>query len=217
MWRPFLVLATLALTITTSAALTLTLTRNTSLALVTPTNITNSALEPPADPDNSVGSRPWPKTPYNIRLRGIDDTGAELVIGTIDPVRNLPGSLPTIKVSDLQHFLRDFADRLRQDYPVPGFIPRESKQFNIDVTSNTRWLLFLKESYRGRVPTAVALAALDALEKEMGKYEVAEIRYYITKGATRVPWSLGGIFYEQLMGASFNDFLSNKNDNLQTA
>ena len=203
-------LVTLALTFTTSAALTLSLTRNTSLALLTPTNITSSALEQPAAIENT---RPWPTLPYYIRLGGIDYIGVVMCISTIKPLRNLP----MIDVHDLQLFLRDFADQLRQEYPVPGFIPRESRQFNVDVPSNTKWMIWLKEVFYGRVPTQVALAALDTLEKEMGKYEMAEIGYGVFQVGSRGPWSVGGIYHEKIMGASFNDSLSNENDSLQTA
>ena len=209
-------LAALALTITTSAALTLSLTRNTSLASLTPTNITSSALQPPADLEYSVGRRPWPQIPYSITLYGIGSyRGAELSIQAVFP---FPTS-PEIRVHELQDFVDEFADNFRQKYPVPGFIPREVTQYTIDLWSYTKWSLWLKEGiFHGRLPTVVALAALDALNKEISKYEQAEITYAIVRNdGIRGAWSLGEVRFQSLDGASSNDSLSNENDNPQTA
>lgn len=207
-------LATLALSITTSAALALSLTRNTSLASLTPINITSSVLEQPSALENSVRYRRWPKIPYFIRLRGLDYyTGVYLCIATVEPLR----TLRNIDVHDLQLFLRDFAENLRQEYPVPGFMPRDAKQYHIDVASNTKWTYFMSEVFHGRVPTAVALAALDTLDKEMGMYEMAQISFNLKTAGARTLWCLGGFYAEKLVGASFNDSLSNENDSLQTA
>ena len=120
MWRPLLVLAALTLTITTSAALTLSLTRNTSLASLTPTNTTSFAPEPPAALDNYVRYSPGPTRPYDIDLGGIGYTIVFLKITVVIPYRKLP----MINIRDLQLFLQEFADNLRQEYPLPGFIPR---------------------------------------------------------------------------------------------
>ena len=214
MQRLFLLLATLALTITTSAALTLPLTRNTSLALLTPTNITSSALEPPADLDNSVKSLSWPKLPYEIALDGTGYTGVRLNIHSAKPFH----TSPMINVHDLQLFLREFADKFRREYPVPGFMPREASEYTIDVRSFTRWTILIKEGvFHGRLPTAVALVALDTLEKELGKHGPAEIVYGILITGHRGAWSIGTINLETLTEASLADSLSNEDDNLHTA
>ena len=205
--------AALAL-ITLSAALTLPLTRNTSLALLTPTNITSLALEVPAELDNSVRYLKWPKVPYSISLDGTGHIGVFLKFWEVIPFR----SSPMINVRDLQLFLQDFANNFRQEYPVPGFIPRDVDQYTIDVTSHTRWTVWIKEAmWQGRLPTAVALAAIDALEKELGKYGPASILYAIQITGSRLVWSIGGFNIHKLTGTSLNDSLSNENDNLQTA
>ena len=209
-------LAALALTITTSAALTLSLTRNTSLASLTSTNTTSSALQPPADLPNSMTRRPWPKIPYSIILHGIGSyRGAELSIQAVFP---FPTS-PAIRVHELQLFVEEFADNFRQEYPVPGFIPREVSQYTIDVWSYTKWSLWLKEGiFHGRLPTVVALAALGALENELGKYEQAGITYAILRNdGIRGAWTIGEVRFQALTGASLNDSLLNENDRLQTA
>ena len=207
-------LAALALTVTTSAALTLPLTRNTSLALVTPTNITGSALDPPADIDGSVGFLPWPRTPYYVRLPGTGYTDLWMVVQRAKPVR----TSPPIIVPHLQLFIREFADNLRREYPVPGFAPRTATQSTFDVTSNIEYFLWLKEGgWYGRVPMVVALAALDTLEKEVGMHGPADVDYAIQFTSSRGDWSIGILLLEDITGASLNDSLSNENDNLQTA
>ena len=203
-------LAALALTITTSAALTLPLARNTSLVLLTPTNITSSALEQPAELDDPT----WPKRPYYITLEGTGYIGVRMTIHSVE----LPITRPVIDVRNLQLFLRDFADNLRQEYPIPSFIPREVTQYTIDVTTYTRWTLRMKEApWQGRLPTAVALAALDTLDKELGKYGMAIVEYTIELTWRRGVWCYGDVYLEKLVGTSWNDSLSNENDNLQTA
>ena len=215
MWRPLLVLAAFALTITTSAALTLSLTRNTSLALLTPTNITSSALGPPAELDNYGRYPSWPKTPYYVALPG---TGFYIDV-FLEIYHAVPfDTTPKIDVRDLELFIQDFADGFRQEYPVPGFIPREATLYASDVTSHTRWTLWTKEGpFKGRVPTAVALAALDQLEKELGKYGPANVGWTIRLKGRFSIWALGQVKLEKLTGASSNESLSNENDNLQTA
>ena len=205
--------AALAL-ITLSAALTLPLTRNTSLALLTPTNITSSALEAPAELDNSVRYLNWPKVPYSISLDGPGYIGVYLKFWWVEPFR----SSPVVNVRDLQLFLQDFANNFRQEYPVPGFIPREVDQYTIDVTSHTRWTVWIKEAmWHGRLPTAVALATLDTLENELGKYGPASIQYTIQPKGSRLLWCIGEFNMYKLTGVSLNDSLPNENDNLQTA
>ena len=203
-------LAALALTITTSAALTLPLARNTSLALLTPTNITSSALEQPAELDGLT----WPGTPYHIPLEGTGYTGVRMTILLLKQ----PRTRPPIDVHDFQLFLRDFADNLRQEYPIPSFIPREVTQYTIDVTTYTRWTVRMKEApWQDRLPTAVALVAFDTLDKEFGKYGMAIVDYTIELTWRRGVWCYGDIYLHKLLGASLNDSLSNENDDLQTA
>lgn len=204
----------LAITVITSSALTLPLTQNTSLALLTPTNITSSALEPPADLDNYARGPAWPKSPYSISLAGARYTGLHLVIARVEPFR----TSPTIDKRHVQLFLRDFADILRQQYPVPDFIPREASLHSVDVTSHTKWFTWLKEGpWRGRLPTAVALFALAKLGNEVGKYEPATVGYSIEFDQSRGLWSLGELVIENLTGASLNGSLSSESDDLQTA
>ena len=203
-------LAALALTISTSAALTLPLARNTSLVLLTPTNITSSALEQPAE----LNVPTWPRVPYHITLEGTGFTGVRMTIHSL----KRPLTRPVIDVRDFQLFLRDFADNLREEYPIPSFIPREVTQYTIDVTTYTRWILRLKEApWQSRLPTAVALAALDTLDNELGKYGMAIVEYTIEHTWRKGVWCYGDVDLEKLVGTSLNDSLSNENDNLQTA
>ena len=117
-------------------------------------------------------------------------------------------------VHHLQLFLRDFADNLRREYPV--FMPGNARQDTIDVTSHTRWDIEIMEAFLGRLPTRVALAVLNIVEKELGKYGPASLTFTIGVEGRRAASSTGILALEPLTGASLNGSRSNENDNLQT-
>ena len=66
----------------------------------------------------------------------------------------------------------------------------------------------------GRVPTAMALAALDRLENELGKHGPATVRFLIRTGGVRSVWALGELELQELTGTSLNESLSNESDSL---
>ncbi len=123
-----------------------------------------------------------------------------------------------ISSSALRRFLRDFADNIEREHPVPDFVPRHVRQSEIDVVSYTQWFLSMDEGpFLGRLPTAVALAALGELGKQLDLRGPSEVFFGVKKSPARTPWSYGSLYLEDIGGVSANESLSNGNGSLQTA
>ncbi len=214
MWRPLLISSSLALVLSLSAAHIIPLPGNTSLSLV-PLNITSPAPEEPG-PLINLNYTPWPSGIYAIALRGpgVSFLDVYLNIGFATVYQ----SSPMIRMSTLRQFLRDFADNIEREHPVPDFVPRHAKQTEIDIMSYTRLLIELREGpFHGRLPTAVALAALSELGRQLDLHGPSQVPWAVRVGRARTPWAFGTLKLQRIGGASFNESLSNGNRSLQTA
>ena len=139
--------------------------RNTTLTLA-PLEITSPLHAP-----ENLTYKPWPKTPFSVGLRGPSLRFLNLVL-CISGAKLFQSS-PTISGPELKRFLQDFVDNIQRKHPVPGFVPRLATQSTVDVTSCTRWTIDINEGpFHGRLPTAVALVALDALEMLLGEFTI---------------------------------------------
>ena len=206
--------ATLALIAPSSAAHRLPLLQNTSLASLTPINLTGHVLEAPGEHVNLTFS-PWPGIPFEVPMHGPgpEHSDVYLVIARVQRIR----SWPMIEVPALQRFLRDFADNIKQKYPVPGFVPQRASSTFIDVLTYTTWKIHLyKGRFRAQLPTALALTALSELERMLGQYGPSDIVYGIRKGIALFPWAYGGFAITTLKGVSLNKPLSIGNGSFQT-
>lgn len=206
--------ATLALTMPSSAAHNLLSLRNSSLASA-PLNITNPALKAPEEITNLTYS-PWPEQPFGITLLGpgLLFLNVYLLIGAGRKFQ----SSPMVSVTELRHFLQDFVDNIKREHPVPGSVPRHATQSTIDISSYTKWLIAINEGpFRGRLPTAVALVAFDALGKLVGRYGPSEIIWGIKEVGARTPWAYGSLTIESIEGFTVNKSSSIENGGSQTA
>ena len=214
MWRPLLVSSSLALVLSLSAAHIIPLPGNTSLSLV-PLNITSPAPEEPG-PLINLNYTPWPSGVYSITLRGPGVSFLDASLNIVYP--KAFSSSPMIRMSTLQQFLRDFADNIEREHPVPDFVPRNAKQTEIDIMSYTRMIIEIHEGpFHGRLPTAMALAALSELGKQLDLHGPASIGWAVTVAQARIPWAYGFLTLQRIQGASFNESLSNGERGLQTA
>ena len=203
--------ATLALITLPSAAHVLPVSEHTSRAL-TPINITGPALEEPREFVN-LKYLPWPKTPYYVPLRGhvLDQYLAVAV------VIKFPTS-PPINSLELRRFVLEFANNIKENDPDPGFVPPYATQSTIDVVSNTRWIISLYEGPTlGRLPTVVALAALDELGAQLYSHGPAGIGWVIKDMRRTMYWTYGSFQLEHIQGNILNKSSSNENGEFQTA
>lgn len=207
--------ATLALVNTSSAAPGSPLSHSTSLALLPPINSTSSALEAPGTLINlTVKYVRWPKD-YSFLLVGPDIShyNARFYIISASQVF----ALPAIKLSELQRFVRDFADSLEQGYPVPGFIPYLAKQSSIDLVTYTKWYIDLHQGkLRARMPTEVILAALDLMVSLLDRHGPSTIDWAIRAGGELTPWAYGRLSLKRLVEASSKKSLPSEEGGLQT-
>ena len=216
MWRLLVISATLALVISSSTALSLPLYQSTSLALA-PFNITSPAPEAPVEKTINLTYYLWPKQPYEISLHGpgLQLLNVVLVISVAQEFR----SSPMVSVSELRHFIQDFADNIQREYPIPGFIPHHATQSIIDISSYTRWIINIDEGmFRGRLPTAAALAALNELGKQVGRYGPSRVSWLIYEDVgVRLPWASGNLIVENIEGVFLNKSSSHDNGTFHTA
>ena len=56
-----------------------------------------------------------------------------------------------------------------------------------------------------RMPTAVALAAIDALGREVARCEPARVAWLIREVGTRLPWAWGLLWLDDLEGTFLNE------------
>ena len=208
--------ATLALVNTSSAAPGSPLSHSTSLALLPPINFTKPALEAPGTLINlTVKYAPWPKD-YSFLLLGPDITHYNARFYIVSAFRIV--SFPAIKLSELQLLVRDFADNLEQEYPVPGFIPNLAKQSSIDVDSRTKWIIDLRQGMlHGRMPTELMLAALDLMVSLLDRHGPSTIHWAIRAGGAITPWAYGRLSIKPLVKASSKKSLPSEEGGLQTA
>lgn len=97
-------------------------------------------------------------------------------------------------------------------------IPFPASQSTIDISTYTRWIIKIKEGpFRGRLPTAVALAAFDVLGKQLGRYGPSEVVWAIKDVEVRIPWAYGALFIEKTDETSLNKSSSNEDINFQRA
>lgn len=123
-----------------------------------------------------------------------------------------------INNSELRRFLQDFADNIQRDYPVPGVVPRHASQFTIDIFSYTRWTVTIHEGpVPDRLPTAVALTALDELGRQLGQHGPSEMIRAIKTLDAILPWAYGSIVIKRIAGLALNESLSNEDSVFQTA
>ncbi len=72
--------------------------------------------------------------------------------------------------------------------------------------------------FHGRLPTAVALAALEQLGKELSLYGPSLVAWGIWEvGTSRLPWASGDLFIEDLRGVSLTKSSSHENGSFQIA
>lgn len=210
MWRPLLISTIFALTIPSSATHSSTLLLNTSLAK-NPLNITNPALEVPAEITRFT---PWPSIPYRTPLSGY---GLWFLDLSLYIPRAVVESSPTLSVPELCHFLQDFADNVQREYPVPGFVPRHTSQSTIDISSYKRWSISVTEGpWHGRLPTAVLLAVLNELGKLLRLHGPSKILWFVKVVGSRFFWAYGDLGNEKIMSVSINESSSNGNGGFQT-
>ena len=213
MWRPFLLWATLALTTLSSVAHDSPLVRNTSPALI-PINITNVTLKAPEELKTLTYS-PWPKRPFVVRLRGPGLLFIDAYLFIVSAT--LFQSSPMVNATEVGRFIQDFASNIQREHPVPGFAPRHASQFDIDVVSYTQWSIDLHEGpFHGRLPTAVALAALDELGRQIGQHGPSDTIYVIRKFQGMTPWAHGSLGFHNLEGVLWNNSSSKDNGSFQT-
>lgn len=209
-------LAILTLINTSSAAPGSPLSHSTSLALSPPINSTSPALEAPGTLANlTVKYAPWPKK-YNFLLQGPDIShyNAHLCIVLAWQIV----AVPSIKVPELQLFVRDFAHNLEQKYPVPGFIPRLAKQSSVDVVSYTKWNIDLHEGmFHGRMPTELALAALDLMVLLLDRHGPSTINWIILVDGQVTAWASGKLLIKPLVEASSKKSFPSEEGDFQTA
>ena len=212
MWRPLLISAALASIISRSGAYTLPRSPTTSLAL-TPFNITN----PARDSLWQISNLTYPSWPilYEVRLQGpgLRFLPTELLIWG-----NQFQSSPMINVPELQHFVQEFADNIQLAHPVPGFVGRRMRQYTIDVLTYTRWKIRIEETgLNGRLPTVVALAALNELKRMLGRYGPSLLVFAIWEEGARTLWSTGSLDLSTIAGSPLIRPFLDKNGTFQTA
>lgn len=184
-------LAVSALPVSMSAAL------NTppSLNIVAPSdtmNITQSSLEAPSEHLANITYAPWPPTPFQIQLHPRFSFPDLLIFSA----QNFRGSWP-LKVPRLQDFLGEFRDNLVAKYPVPGLVPPVARQSTVDVESYSRWTIEISESLWGkRMPTEVAVCALDEIARLLGRYGPARVFFSVQDGLS--PLGFGLLTIEQI-------------------
>ena len=178
-------LAISALPVSMSAAL------NTppSLNLVAPSdtmNITQPSLEAPSEHLANITRPLWPSAPFKIKLHPRFSSPYLIVIS-----RDIyQGSWP-LKVPRLQDFLREFRDNLVAKYPVPGFLPPVARQSTVDVESYSRWTIEYSESFwTKRLPTEVAVCALDEIARLTGRYGPATLFFSVQDGLSSLGFGL---------------------------
>lgn len=116
----------------------------------------------------------------------------------------------------LQEFLQDFCDNLEQEYPIPGFVPRQAQQHHIDIQSYTAWTIEIYEGPLGnRLPTEFALVTLDEVARQLGRHGPANLWFGITEGTTT--YSAGFLTLKEFGGESSNGSLVNGNTIFQTS
>ena len=213
MWRPFLLWTTLALTILSSVAHGSPLVRNTSPALI-PINIANVTLKAPEELETLTYS-PWPQRPFTVHLSGPGLLFIDAYLFIISA--KLFESSPMVNPTEVRHFIQDFANNIQREHPVPSFAPRHATQIDIDVFSYTKWSINLHEGpLHGRLPTAVALAALDELGRQIGQHGPSDTIYAIRKLQGMTPWAHGSLEFLHLEGVILNKSSSKDNGSFQT-
>ena len=205
-----LLFSMLALIVSGSAALKVPSpsSHSSPLDLIKDTNVSLQAY-PGHSPDLTFS--PWPARPYRIPLHS--HTGiAELVISLAASFH----SRRPVSVPRLQEFLQDFCDNIESEYPIPGYVPRQAKQYNIDLDSYTEWLIDINEGLFGyRLPTEWALLALDELARQLGSHGPANMFFSIIKeGRT---YNYGFLIIKEFGGPSLDASLTNTKSIFQTS
>lgn len=182
MWDALRLAAVLALTLPAFAAPSLPLNLINSISL----NVANStvhALEAPQQATN-LTYRKWPPRPYKVLLRSPQ---VFLLMGLVTPIDNSAVGLPAIR-----RFLKDFGDNIAQESPPPGFAPRYSREWTINIESYTRWDIYFDDGilpggFRDRrLRTAVALDALKNLGQQMSTFGPAEVWWSVNEVGSRI-------------------------------
>lgn len=214
MWTALLVSAILALTSHLPAAHGAPLLLQNTNNLVLPTfNTTGATLEASSN-ITDLTYRPWPKLPYIIELRERDIRIQEvlLIVSHAYPCE----TSPAVNVNALRQLLRDFADNLKREYPYPGFVPGYATQWIVDVPSCTRWDVTLTELLV-RLPTLLAVTAMQALEVLLWTYGPSEMDWGITSVGGRSPLSIGFLTSQSLGGVCMNASLADMSGDFKTA
>ncbi|KAL9127243.1 MAG: hypothetical protein Q9217_003841 [Psora testacea] len=143
--------------------------------LVPAANTTRPTSEA-STPSTNLTFTPWPPTPYRIIFR---PEGYSMLIIFTDPV----ASYPPIDLDELKDFLKQFAQNLQREYPVPSSIPTRAGQSSIDPHSYTRWTLELEKGFLpAQVPTKVALRVLATLQRLLTSHGPASVNAFIQRG-----------------------------------
>lgn len=116
----------------------------------------------------------------------------------------------------LQNFLQEFRDNLERESPIPGFVPRLARQQKIDIQSYTLWTVETNEGIFGhRLPTEVALVALDEMARQLGSHGPASLFFSIMEG--RSVLSYGLLEVTEFGGVSSNRSLPYEESTFQTS
>lgn len=92
-------------------------------------------------------------------------------------------------------------DNIQRQHPLPGFVPRHTTQSTIE--SYTSWVIKINEGpFLGRLPSVVALAAMDELGKLLGRYGPTQIIWAIKHVGRRFQLAFGNVIMESIQGVS---------------
>ena len=167
-------------------------------------NVTQSSLEATSEHLANLTYAPWPAPPYEIKLHPRFNS-PDLIFFTI----NLFQSRWPIRVHALQDFLGEFRDNLKSEYPIPGLVPSVARQSTVDVESYSSWTIEFCDTIFGlRVPTEVAVCALDEMARLVGIHGPASLFFGVREG--RFLLCYGKLVVEPFgSGESSNRSLSN--------
>ena len=120
---------------------------------------------------------PWPSPPFSISWPSND---YHLGIEIVSP--EFPRREP-IDLTDLLHFIDDFANNVAEQYPPPAVVPRRVSSTTIDGKTFTRWTIDSQRTLLGRaVPSQIFLLCLDELNILLRRHGPASIETAIYKG-----------------------------------
>ncbi len=196
-----------------SAVLAFLVSASTALSISHPPDLTNttiSSLPAPPSHNQNLTFSPWPPRPYQVTLNA-RFARPDLVIISVEPFYGTR----SVSVPGLQDFLREFADNLERNYPIPGKVPRFARQSFPDIESYTIWRMDFNEGLMGnRLPTEWALLALDEIGRQLGRFGPGSVFFSIKDRSST--YSYGFLTITEFGDPSMHRFLAIEKGIFQT-